>query len=192
MKNLTIKWTAKPCEERQQKLGRARCWGTTCGVVQILIYVNTPLGALCGNRQCKHLKGAVTCSVSYVSFFSTDQTIWLWHKWTSFCGKLSESECAENPKHFQTNFMYLFTWSQEAEQRLKATNSDFFFPIACFQCSLKSFTVTLVCSLFLAGRNWLLFSYHCDCGVFREPWQTHNGPVHSKPADGPLEVEIFS
>lgn len=190
MKNRTIKWTAKPCDERQQKLGKAWCWGTTCGIMQILSYVHTPLDALRGNRQCKHLKGAVACSVSYVFCFSTDQTIRLWHKWTSFCVKLSE--CTGNPKHFQTNFMYLFTWSQEAEQRLKATNRGFF-----SHCLLSMFLeiiykVTLVCSLFLAGRSWLLFSYHCVCGVFREPWHTHNGPVHSKPADGPLEVEIFS
>lgn len=86
--------------------------------------------------------------------------------------------------------MYLFTQSQEAEQRLKATNSFLFFHCLSFRCSLKAFVKSLqAVLLFLAGRCWLLASCHCDGGDFGEPCQSQRGLARSKHAHVPLARE---
>lgn len=131
-----------------------------------------------GNRECKHLKVAVACSVSYAAF-STDQTIWLWHKLTFFVESCQNQSLQGNPNTSkQTSCTHSLEVRRQNKGSKQQTGAFFFFPHCLFSMFLESiYKVTLVWSLFLAGRNWHLFSCHCDCGVFREPWQTQHGLV---------------
>lgn len=172
MKDLTAKWTEKSCEERQQKLRKAWCWSTTCRIVQILSYVQTPLGSLNGNRQGKQLKVAVACPVSYVAF-STDQTIWLWHKWTFFVESYQNQSLQGNPNTSkQTSCIYSLEVRRQSKGLKQQTGA--FFPIACFQCSLKAFLKSLesvLCS-WLEGTG--MFSPATVTVEFLESHERHN------------------
>lgn len=69
----------------------------------------------------------------------------------------------------------------------------FFISLPKFSTFLESiYKVTSGCSVFLAGRCWLLASCHCDCGIFREPCPIQHGLARSKPTHVPLAGDTAS